>query len=71
VLAALAKHFGFAHNFWRSPPRGPGIGWLELLAWIKAMKRQREVPQPSPDSWDVRDPWFDEQRKLRQEQRGY
>lgn len=38
------------------------MGWLELLAWLKAMGRQNEGRKPSPDSWDVEDPWFAEQQ---------
>lgn len=48
------------------------MGWLELLAWVKAMKRQREAGQPSPDSWAVEDPWFAEQHaRAAREARGY
>lgn len=44
------------------------MGWRELLAWLAAMKRQRDGPKPKEDSWEVEDPWFQEQvdRKYRE-----
>lgn len=39
------------------------MGWRELLAWLKAMNRQREGPKASPDSWAVHDPWFEQQHE--------
>jgi hypothetical protein len=46
------------------------MGWRELLAWLKAMRRQREAVKPKHDSWSVHDPWFDQMHeRARQEAR--
>lgn len=45
------------------------MGWLELNAWLTAMKTQREGSKPKVDSWAVEDPWFAEQRRKREEER--
>lgn len=47
------------------------MGWRELLGWIKAMHRQREGAEVSPDSWRNadRDAWWAEARRKRDEDR--
>lgn len=47
------------------------MGWLELLAWVKAMRTQNEGKTTSPDSWDNVDvdPWWQEQRRERERKR--
>lgn len=48
------------------------MGWLELLSWIKAMRRQQAAQRPKHDSWSVEDPWFAQQHeRARREARGY
>jgi hypothetical protein len=27
------------------------MGWLELMAWLKAMQKQRRGGEPDPDHW--------------------
>jgi len=47
------------------------MGWIELMAWVKAMRRQTQGEQTSPDSWAgaEKDPWWAEQHKKRDEER--
>ncbi len=47
------------------------MGWLELLAWAKAMNRQQKGPEMSPDSWDgyENDPWYQGERQKRAAER--
>jgi hypothetical protein len=48
------------------------MGWLEFLAWTKAMRTQKEGAKPDPYRWTPQDrAWFDEQRERRRAERGF
>lgn len=47
------------------------MGWRELNAWLRVMKRQTEGEQPDPYSWKAPDPWFDETRAKIAQRRGF
>lgn len=45
--------------------------WAAFKEWLAAMRRDRDGAELSPDSWAGydRDPWYQEQRRLRDEER--
>lgn len=47
------------------------MGWLELLTWLKVMRRQTSAKKVSPDSWKNvdQDEWWVKARRERDEQR--
>jgi hypothetical protein len=53
VIAALAEHYHWPHDYWRR------MGWREFRSWLRArnrsVKRQREGTRTSPDSWRGRE----------------
>lgn len=56
LLAALAQHYGWPHDFWRVTPARPrGMGWRELRLWLRELRSQHERAaagtRTSPGSW--------------------
>jgi len=47
------------------------MGWRELMAWLKVMRRQQEGKEVGPDSWEGadRDPFWVNARRQREEER--
>lgn len=49
LLAALAEHFGWPHDFWRR------MGWREMRLWLREMRDQRDVrahgARTAPHTW--------------------
>lgn len=47
------------------------MGWLELLAWLRVLNKQVKGAQTTPESWEnsEQDPWWAEQRRIRDEER--
>lgn len=56
LLAALAAHYHWPHDFWRvTPARPAGMGWREFRLWLRETRLQRERTtsgmRTSPGSW--------------------
>lgn len=45
--------------------------WSEFLAWLEALKRRREGPELTPDSWQGYEgsQWYQDERRKRDEER--
>lgn len=45
--------------------------WDEFKGWLRVLKRRREGPELSPDSWAGygQNGWYQEQRRKRDEER--
>lgn len=70
MIAQLAEHFHWPHDYWRR------MGWREFRAWLRernrSVERRAEGQMASADSWAGRenDPWWAEQDRKRDELRG-
>lgn len=47
-------------------------GWLEFMEWLSIMRRQKEGPEPNPESWRNAgaEPHWSEWRQNREQARG-
>lgn len=77
LISMLAAEYGWPHDYWRANRTPNPIGWLELLAWLRATNRRRSGRGPgeegNPGRWD--DPTsrsnfdsFEEERRRRRGQ---
>lgn len=70
MIAALAEHYHWPHDYWRR------MGWREFRAWLRernrSIKRQTQRNKSAPESWANRDSdgWWAEQDRLREQMRG-
>lgn len=57
LLAALAAHYHWPHDFWRVTPARPrGMGWREFRAWLRELRAEPDRataggPVTAPGSW--------------------
>lgn len=65
LLAGLAEHYHWPHDFWRR------MGWREMRAWLAAMRRsidrQQHGTTTGPHSWagSEHDPFWQQVRGAR------